>query len=347
MLEGLQGIAHRHIIRLLGSYEQGDDCHFLFPFADGDLMWLMTTQPDVWKSKEVVPWIMAQMKGICDALCKVHEQTKETTSHLGPSHQQGTGYHHDIKPQNILYFSQSRISLDGSEHGPIPGLGLLQLADFGVGKFRRVQSGTGTNTWRGTPTYAAPESLQDFEDLTRKHKISRPYDIWSFGCVLLEVLVWIVHGPDELRAFTARRSQPGHDERSDYQSDAFCCMTKSHGLQLKSEVTSCMQKLRKHHRLSNADSSLSKLLKLVQQTLKINPMDRMKAVELKKQLSRISNLAEIEPRYEFAVEKAPQNEGSVHGVPTPKSDPNVSTLEIRDPPEKGDHPEIKIQPPTG
>jgi serine/threonine protein kinase len=102
-----------------------------------------------------------------------------------------------------LYFSQSRISPDVLKRIPIPQLGILQLADFGVAKFRRLQSGSGTGTWRDTETYAAPESFTGSEVPGTIRKISRPYDIWSFGCVLLEVLVWLVLGGDELLAFIA------------------------------------------------------------------------------------------------------------------------------------------------
>jgi broad specificity phosphatase PhoE len=69
MLEALQGVSHDHIIRLLGSYVQGEDYHFLFPLANCDLMRLMTEGPDLRGSNGV------------------HRQTEETTEHLNRHNQ--------------------------------------------------------------------------------------------------------------------------------------------------------------------------------------------------------------------------------------------------------------------
>jgi serine/threonine protein kinase len=65
----------------------------------------------------------------------------------------GYGYHHDIKLQNLLHFGQ----IAETKH-PCPKYGFIQIADFGINEFHSKLSGTGTRTFRGTPTYAAPES---------------------------------------------------------------------------------------------------------------------------------------------------------------------------------------------
>jgi serine/threonine protein kinase len=150
MLERFQVVEHDYIIRLLASYQKGEDCHFLFPLANGNLMWLMRQNPNFRSENGFAPWIIAQMKGICDALCKVHKQESPTTAHLDPSYTDGTTSSHGI----YLYFRQM-----SPIRSPTPKLGILQLADFGIGKFCGVQSGSGTATWRGTPTYAARRVL--------------------------------------------------------------------------------------------------------------------------------------------------------------------------------------------
>jgi len=72
-----------------------------------------------------------------------------------------------LKPENILI---------GSD-------GYAKLTDFGLAK-GNVSSQAGANKLFGTPEYIAPEILQGKE-------YGRAADLWSFGCVVFEMLLGI------------------------------------------------------------------------------------------------------------------------------------------------------------
>ena len=56
----------------------------------------------------------------------------------------------------------------------------------------------------GPAWYLAPE-CDDIDDEYETHTISRPSDIWSLGCVLLEVLTYFIAGPSGVTTFQQRR----------------------------------------------------------------------------------------------------------------------------------------------
>ena len=107
------------------------------------------------------------------------------------------GRHGDIKPENILWSNE----LDG-----IDGPGILQIADFGLGRFhgRASRSQVDPRTIASTPTYEPPE-------IALNQKVSREYDIWSLGCLYLEYITWRLGGYKLLEAFGNSRLTTGKD----------------------------------------------------------------------------------------------------------------------------------------
>ena len=162
-----------HLIKIVKSYKHGDSYNFVFPCAKTNLDILLrdpsfepfadfcgtVPQHPIWK----------EMRGVSRALHKVLDCEISSTQ-LGKSLY---GYHFDLKPANIL--------VDWS--------GVLVITDFGQAKFKEVD-GTSSNVMGmgGNEAYAPPEIDQDFI------KTNRTYDIWSFGCILLEVLAFVVKG---------------------------------------------------------------------------------------------------------------------------------------------------------
>ena len=66
------------------------------------------------------------------------------------------------------------------------------------------------------PLQGAPEIYTDHPDLMRMPRVIFPsVDIWSFGCVLFEAVVWVVGGMRALKAFRVERQKEtrAHDVR--------------------------------------------------------------------------------------------------------------------------------------
>lgn len=108
------------------------------------------------------------------------------------------GRHGDIKPQNILWFMQDKNKYN---------MGVLKISDFGLTTFHSaLTTRVLANDVPVTQTYAAPERYAE----ESSKSISRPFDIWSLGCVYLEFVTWILLGDESLGDFSdLRRAERG------------------------------------------------------------------------------------------------------------------------------------------
>lgn len=141
----------------------------------------------------VEDWIF-QLHNLADALEAIHslrkpsglvEDDREHPDSLGihtgsvtsslqpPSAErkpQKAGYHHDLKPENILVFDD----------------GTWKISDFGTAGVTQVIYGRGYleahDINPGDPIYSPPE-------LAMGKRTARSYDMWCFGCILLEILI--------------------------------------------------------------------------------------------------------------------------------------------------------------
>ena len=93
-----------------------------------------------------------------------------------------------------------------NELGGFDGPGILQIADFGLGRFhgRASRSQVDPRTIASTPTYEPP-------DIALNLKVSRAYDIWSLGCLYLEYITWRLGGYKLLTAFGNARLTTNED----------------------------------------------------------------------------------------------------------------------------------------
>jgi serine/threonine protein kinase len=183
VLERLRRFPHPHVVVHLTSWLQENKYYIVFPLARCNLREYMEKDTTPALTKTFVLWIMRQFHGLADGLRMIHNlrdsSTIQSISLAAPT-QRGCeqGYHHDLKPENILLFGTP-----GSEDAK------LKISDFGLGKIHVLRSGGRdkshwTQPTKSFPTYSAP----DGELLG---SISRPADMWSLGCVFLELLVWI------------------------------------------------------------------------------------------------------------------------------------------------------------
>jgi serine/threonine protein kinase len=179
-LEKLQKYNSPHLIKPIAAYQINQDRCLIFPWASGGNL------GDFWrnyegKSREInsLQWIVRQLLGISSALDELHQSNCR---------------HGDLKPENILWFKDSI------------GMGTLQIADLGLARFHEEEAHTNvrqkndmhTSTPSGTSRYEPPETDKD---RATKETRSRQYDIWSMGCIVLELLIWLTYGYQAVEKF--------------------------------------------------------------------------------------------------------------------------------------------------
>ena len=174
-------LKHPNIIPLIGSYKYRGKTSFLFPRASGGSLHDLLRNNDRPAELASDEDFLLCICGLCSAIETVHSFS---ISELNLSM---IGCHHDIKPRNIL--------VDGRK---------FILADFGLARLKMATESSKTEFVTGPAWYLSPE-CEDIEDAFEKHTVSRPSDIWSFGCILLEILTYILKGPSGIAAFQQRR----------------------------------------------------------------------------------------------------------------------------------------------
>ncbi|KAF5966756.1 serine/threonine protein kinase [Fusarium bulbicola] len=211
-----------HLVELVAAVEISE-CQFMFifPWAEGGTLEDLMTQEHANRtgtvshlSRELIGWVLDRCRGLVEALETIHFTRTDSIYQGEGDLCKNYGLHLDIKPSNILYFSQE------TEASPF---GTLKLADCGLMEFhsltsRSRKSATGCSA--GPRIYRPPE--YDFN-----HTMSRKVDVWAMGCVFSEFLTWAVlpHGSvDEYRlARTQESSIPssGEEDRNNYESNFF------------------------------------------------------------------------------------------------------------------------------
>lgn len=190
-LKRFNGLVHDHLVTLLTSVTKGEtpenkQYHFVFPFARYDLSdyWMSNHSPS-W-DKTTVKWVAKQLLGIMGAMDAIH-----VPKHLHLSTQIAKyGMHGDLKPDNILWFESHK-----------DYRGIFVISDFGVADMHSDKSRSNIPNEKipAVPGYRPPEC-----DIQNGY-ISRRYDIWTLGCLFLEIVTWLMGGQEFVSAFKKER----------------------------------------------------------------------------------------------------------------------------------------------
>lgn len=229
MLRRFSGFVHDHLVTLLMTWTVEEQFCLLFPLAGCDLdrYWERDGNRPISDSRTkmmdiaTIRWISKQILGMTGALDSLHNPK---TQHLLDEGK--FGRHGDLKPENVLFYES-----------PTDAKGILVIADFGLSAFNSTQSRSNIPNERipFTPGYRPPEC--DLEGGT----ISRSYDIWTFGCLLLELVCWALGGPKLRGDFAEARMSP---YITGSQSDIFFDVQVKQGgyaIMVKREVTKVSQ----------------------------------------------------------------------------------------------------------
>ena len=187
-LRALSSLKHPHLINLLSSFKYCERYHLVFPLASGSLRSLLI-QYDPRHDRSLIRWMWRQLAGIADGLHCFHTLpvkrgvvnvplSAQDSSILQVAEEEKYYCHSDLKPSNILICN-----------------GVFKISDFGNCSL------LDQTEFRGTLSYSAPECDIRFQEPS----LGSPYDIWSFGGILSEVVAWILGGPREVEGFRIER----------------------------------------------------------------------------------------------------------------------------------------------
>ncbi|KAI1322755.1 hypothetical protein F5Y16DRAFT_404159 [Xylariaceae sp. FL0255] len=172
-----------HIVRCMTAFTRGDvdtamEYYLVMEWADGgSLQTLFDDHPNPALDGDLMYNVIRQLHGLASALQKTHAANIR---------------HGDLKPPNVLRFSPTRDDI----------VGTLKIGDWGLAKFHstatclRHEKGLATTTRFGTPLYEPPQ-VQIGDAL----QLSRLYDVWSFGVMMLEILIWLQYGIHSVETF--------------------------------------------------------------------------------------------------------------------------------------------------
>ena len=237
-LERIQLFGSIHLVKPIAAYEHGQDKCLIFHWADGGNL------HSYWKNHEAeateklgVQWILYQFAGICSALEELHENNCRhgdlkpenilwfcdpalgvRTGNLQIADLGLTTFHEkdaqtkERRAQNLFTLDSSVTSPTQRSANPIKHI----WDEVPIGQSRKGASSVSTsmgqhlptssgydhaNALSGTSRYEPPEMDKDRGENPVR---SREYDIWSMGCILLELLVWLLEGYETLVDFQRR-----------------------------------------------------------------------------------------------------------------------------------------------
>lgn len=237
-----------HIVRFITAFRRGEqsdlEYYVVFEWADGgNLGGLWDTYPEPELSASRTKWAITQLHGLAQALAAAHYL------------EDGMSYRHgDLKPANILWFH------DGSEYGT------LKIGDWGEAKIHKHVTALRHNTTAkpSTMRYEPPETaLQASLPKGERHVRSRLYDIWSFGCITLEFIIWLMYGRIQLKRF----NDSNHGDHG--TSDMYYEVTPNKSATVHGVVKHWMQHMANDDRCRPNETALGDLLNIVRAGLLI------------------------------------------------------------------------------
>lgn len=237
ILRRLRDLRSGHIIHLLASYEirsEHDDFssrrYLIFPWASGDLD-AFYRQNEVFPDRaQISLWMAEQSSGLASVLSQIHggnddagqgsptnASTASEASAFALDSVRLYGRHGDIKPSNILWF-------DKASSETVNGLGRLVLSDFGLAHYHRrnSRSNVTSEAVARSATYRAPEFDMGM-------KLSRKIDIWSLGCLFLEMLTWLLRGYKVMQDDFSQSRLEESSDLSRYFEDTFFRVVREDG----------------------------------------------------------------------------------------------------------------------
>jgi serine/threonine protein kinase len=257
MFRNLTNLQHDHLVVPLTSWHQNDFLFMLFPLASSNLSEFLKSTPAPSLSRDATLGFLKELKAIADGLRLIHNfgpaglsPVNSFDSSLTLPTQLGRGRHLDIKPDNILVF-----------HPPGDNFPVFKISDFGAARI--CQTFSGLEGAENTELVRIHNEGYGAPDVRLGYDLSCPSDIWSLGCVFLELLVWLCEiGPDHEDIANARREIDGSNSFWHYDKNEVFW---------KPVVARSMRKLQEY---AESRGVFEPLVELVQKMLAVQPLER-------------------------------------------------------------------------
>ncbi|KAI1456406.1 kinase-like protein [Annulohypoxylon moriforme] len=298
MLKKFDGNVHPHIVTVLATFKHGDSYYLLFPWADGDLGKYLENNPTPDYSLKKVRWLSNQCLKIIEAVHLVHFPPE--VDNLQPGDRR-FGRHGDIKAENILVFRSREREPDEPD---------LVLSDFGLGSVHREisKSNVPKEKVAVTPDFRPPEC--DMEG----GKISRAYDVWTLGCLFLDLLTWLLGGEDLRQQFDDTRMTPYIDGRETrIYFEIVVTEHGKHGYIIKDQVKKWFDKLHGHNQCAQFVHEFLILIENEMLIVETNEKKRARTDVLLKELQGFADKCRQDDRY------------CLRGIPTTR-DPTANLI---------------------
>ncbi|KAI1324287.1 kinase-like domain-containing protein [Xylariaceae sp. FL0255] len=186
VLSLLRLVKHPSIVTLITSYVYRGVCNLVFEPAESDLeAWLRS--PTRTLALATDDSIYYALRGLCCGISTFHHMT---SAEYGLELK---GYHHDLKPQNIL--------VQGSR---------FLLSDFGLSSLKEMTAKSKTLSRDVNGFYIPPESVIIHDGFQQK-SVGQPSDMWALGCILAVVATYIVRGAAGVGEFEQKRKHKLHN----------------------------------------------------------------------------------------------------------------------------------------
>lgn len=275
-LARLDQLKDAHIVEMLKSYIHGTTSNIVFPYAEQTLYTFLRD-----KNASIPPIVRSnpmwhQMHGVMKAFKSLHEgweAPEDDADGLVPHY----AFHFDLKPSNVLIQSH-----------------IWRVSDFGQSRIKWDFTGSTRRTDVGatTDTYAPPEYLR------AGYKPRLKYDIWSLGCILLEVLAFSLRGVEGIADLEEKRKTRDHSDNTFdhvlYEKEE---STNPGAYRTKRVILKFMDDLSEHARArrNERDCFVDDVVELIKHMLEPDDEKRFSATQVESKFQRILESAEPLP----------------------------------------------------